>query len=103
MHVQKLKSGNPHSTQISIVLFVYGLKYALPEIVDGARKISQFGRWILVSARGRTRRFSLLPMLDTTLSRDQYMSALTYCITVVLGLLCKVLYTVMAHLFRLKN
>ena len=48
----------------------------LPEIVDGARKISQGGRWILVGARGRSPRLSVLPMLEATLSRDQCMSAL---------------------------
>ena len=72
-----MKSGNAHSTQNFVVLFVYGLEDVLPEIVDGARKISQGGRWILVSARGRNRRFSLLPMLEAmhVLSRDQCMSA----------------------------
>ena len=67
---------NPHSTQNFVVSFVYVLTDALPEIVDGARKISQGGRWILVSARGRNRRFSLLPMPEAIISRNQSMSAL---------------------------
>ena len=73
---QKLKSSNAHSTQNFVVSFVYVLMDALPGIVDGARKISQGGRWILVGARGRNRRFSLLPMLETTTSRDQCIGAL---------------------------
>ena len=50
----------------------------LPEIVDGARKISHGGRWILVGARERNRRFSLSLMLETIItsrSRDQCMGA----------------------------
>ena len=41
--------------------------YALPGIVDGARKTSQVGRW----AWGRGRGFSSLSMLATTVNRDQ--------------------------------
>ena len=50
--------------------------HALPGIVDGARKVSQGGRSILVSARGRNRMFSLLSMLEATLSRDQCMQCM---------------------------
>ena len=56
---------------------------ALPGIVDGARKISQSGRWILVGALERNLVFSLLLMLETTLSRDQCMSALPVLYSVV--------------------
>ena len=45
-------------------------------IVDGARKISQSGSWILVGALERNLGFSLVLMLEATLSRDQCMSAL---------------------------
>ena len=48
----------------------------LPEIVDGARKTSQGGRWILVGALERNRRFSVLPMIEAILNRGQCMSAL---------------------------
>ena len=58
-------------------MLVAVLTDVLPEIVDGARKISQGGKWALVSARGRNRRYSLLPMLEAiTTSREQCMSAL---------------------------
>ena len=51
---------------------------ALPEIVDGARKISQGGSSLIcVCAVGRSRRFSSLPMLEATISRNQCMSAVT--------------------------
>ena len=50
--------------------------HALPGIVDGARKVSQGGRSILVSARGRNRMFSLLSMLEAILSSDQCMQCM---------------------------
>ena len=50
--------------------------HALPEIVDGARKSSQGGSWIWVGARGGGR-YSSLPMLEATTSRDQCMIAVT--------------------------
>ena len=49
--------------------------HALPGIVDGARKTSQVGKWVQGGAPGKSGRFSSLPMLEATSSRDQRMSA----------------------------
>ena len=59
-----------------VISFVYVLMDALPEIVDGARKVSQGGKWVLAVAQGRINRFTSLPMLEATISRDQCMSVL---------------------------
>ena len=72
-----MNSSNPQSTQNDVVLLFYGLMHALPGIVDGAIKRSQVGRWVQGGARGRSRGFSSLPMLEATSSRDQRMSAVT--------------------------
>ena len=76
-----LKSSNPHSTHNFVVLFVCVLMDALPGIVDGARKTSQSGSWVICArALGRSRRFPLLPMLEattSTASRDQCINAVT--------------------------
>ena len=69
--MQKLKSSNSRSTQNFVVSFVYIFMDELPEIVDGARNISQRGRCILVGTRDKPLGFSLLPMLEATISRDQ--------------------------------
>ena len=52
-------------------VFIAVFTDALPEIVDRARKISQGGKRILVSARGSDRRSSLLPMLEATTSSNR--------------------------------
>ena len=67
--MQHLKSSNPHDF---VVLFVYVFMHALPGIVDGARKTSQSGRWVRVGARETRCRFSALPMLEATTSRNQF-------------------------------
>ena len=56
-------------------LFVCALVHALPGIVDGARKTSQVSSWVFVGkrARRRTGRFSSLPMIEATTTRDQCM------------------------------
>ena len=72
---QKLKSSNAHSTQNFVVSFVYVLMDALPGIVDGARKISQSGRWLRDGAWERSCRFASLPMLEATTSRNQCITA----------------------------
>ena len=69
--MQYLNRSNPYSPQNDAVLLFYVPMHALPGIVDGARKTSQFGRWVRVAARGSRRRFSSLPMLEATSRRDQ--------------------------------
>ena len=74
--MQYLNRSNPYSPQNDAVLLFYVLMHALPGIVDGARKTSQIGRWVEGdSVEGGSGRFSLLPMLEATSSRDQRMSA----------------------------
>ena len=72
---------------------------ALPEIVDGARKISQGGR--LVGAPGRNSRFSSLPMIEVITSRNQCMSALPeysgYCTKYRYSTDCNNVCTVQVH------
>ena len=65
----------------SVVLFADVLMHSLPGIVDGARKTSQAGRWVRAGARGGSRRYSSLPMLEATTSRDQGITCSATCIT----------------------
>ena len=75
-----MKRSNPHNF---VVLLADVLMHSLPGIVDGARKTSQVGRWVRAGARGGSRRYSSLPMLEATTSRDKCITCSATCITYV--------------------